>query len=540
MPSSLDSMISQLLAQYSGATAGFNALPRNESGGISDPYSAPGVTQDGSGNYVGSYGGFNLDATGKPGIGDAARDQGLVEITPSGYLNDLVRVSFGGDFSKMLAARFPSGYEVTNNDGNIWVKPTNPNEASHAFEGSQVAQHPQLWNPAELQHPAPGLLQGIMNGDSGGFGMLMKALAGAGVMNATGLSDLISNLGSGGGAGVGGYGGLEAFGSAGNMAGTAAAGAGAAGAGAAGSALIDGATGSVLPEPGGQFQLNPSDPTGGTIGVQNPMTGTYDPSLGGSTIPTTGGVGTQGLLQQLQQMGVSPQMAQQIVQQMSSQGNQSSAGGFNLGSLAPLLGIGSGLNTLLNPPSSSVDPARINALWQAGQDTYTASQDPQNAMRGRMQQGVVDATRGAESARGITMGGIGAGIESDAVSKFLQDWQNQQLQRQQGGVQSFAQAGNVAANAGLANNVQAFMQNQTGLNNLMGPSGLGGLFGTTGGGGAAPTNAIGSWLNSLFSGGGATPAFGGAGGTAPGSYNPFPMDQPGMGTYDPSLGISGP
>lgn len=527
MPSSLDSMVSQLLAHYSDAMAGYNALPRNESGGLQP--GVPGLSQnESSGMPTGSYGGFNLDATGRPGLGDAARDQGLVEITPSGYLNDLVRVSFGGDFSKMLATRFPSGYEVTNNDGNIWVKPTNPMEASHAFEGMQVQQNPQLWNPAELQHPAPGLMQGIMGGDAGGFGMLVKALAGAGVMDATGLSNLISGLGGAGAAADIPY---DVGANLVNNPAVFGGGAGAAGTGAAGSALIDGATGSVLPEPGGQFQLNPTNPTGSPIGVQNPMTGTFDPSLGGSVIPTAGGVGSAGLLQQLQQMGVSPQMAQQIVQQMAGQGGGaggSSSTGFNLGSLAPLLGIGSGLNTLLNPPSPAVDPNMIAELWRAGQGTYNTSLDPQNALRGRMQHDVVDATRGAESARGITMGAQGAGLESDAVSKFLQDWQNQQLQRQGQGVQSFAQAGNVAANAGVANNAQAFMQNQTGLNNLMGPGGLGGLFGTTGGGGAAPTNAIGSWINSLFSGGGTgaqTPTSYGGYPTGTGSYNPFPQTQ---------------
>jgi hypothetical protein len=246
---------------------------------------------------------------------------------------------------------------------------------------------------------------------------------------------------------------------------------------------------------------------------------------------STGAGGGTDILQQLQQLGVSPQQAAQIVQQMGGggAGTQTGGGGQQSGlqSLLPFLGIGSGLNTLLGNRSNAVDPNMVNSLWQAGQNTYNTSLDPQNALYAQTAQRTQDQARAADSARGIGMGGVSAGNENDAMRKFNIDWQNNQLNRQAQGVQSFAQAGNVGANAGIANNAQAFMQNQTGLNNLT--TGLQGLFGSGQGGtqGAAGGNAIGSWLNGLFSGGGQS------GGGA--SYQPFNGAQSynSQGTYQP-------
>lgn len=241
-------------------------------------------------------------------------------------------------------------------------------------------------------------------------------------------------------------------------------------------------------------------------------------SLGGDTSLI------QQLTQQLQSSGMSPQQAASLAQQLTgggggtaTTGGGAGGGGVNIGSLLPLLGIGSGLSMMFGGSNQAVDPAKIAALWQAGQNTYNTSLDPQNALRDRMQGQVVDATRGAQSARGIAMGAQGAGLESDAVSKFLQDWNNQQLNRQSQGVQSFAQAGNVGAFAGIANNAQA----QTGLNNLT--TGLGQVFGTGGTGsaqGAAGGNALGSWINSLFA-----PSTGATGTGGGSNFNPFPMAQ---------------
>lgn len=249
---------------------------------------------------------------------------------------------------------------------------------------------------------------------------------------------------------------------------------------------------------------------------------------GGGAIPGAGmPQGLQQIFQQLQSIPGGSSIAQALMSTLSGSGGGGTTGGggsgFNLGSLLPALGIGSGLNTLFGNKPPAVDPARINSLWNAGQQTYNTSLDPQNALHDRAQGQVVDSTRAGESARGLAMGPYGAGLENKAVSDFNIDWQNQQLQRQAQGTGSFAQAGNTAANAGIANNASAFMQNQTGLNNLT--TGLGGFFGGTGspGFGAGAANPMGSWLNSMFSGGG-----GGGGGTG---YNVFNDPNQNFGGY---------
>lgn len=252
----------------------------------------------------------------------------------------------------------------------------------------------------------------------------------------------------------------------------------------------------------------------------------------GLTAATGGavGAGTSVLPQWMQQLtGIpgAPQVISQLLGAGGGGGGGAGAGGapggLNLGSLLPLLGVGSGLNTMLNS-KPAVDPAMTKALWQAGQQTYQTALDPQSSLYNRTAQQTQDQVRAGESARGITMSPYGAGVEGKAMSDFNIDWQNQQLQRQVQGLQGFSGAGNTAANAGVANNAQAFMQNQTGLNNLT--TGLGGLFGQGGQGvgggasfGAGAANPIGAWLNSLFKSGaapGAGPASGGSSIYSPG------------------------
>lgn len=237
-----------------------------------------------------------------------------------------------------------------------------------------------------------------------------------------------------------------------------------------------------------------------------------------------GGLGDIGqILKTLQSIPGGGQIATQLLQSLMSGGGTSGAGGAGaggIGSLLPLLGIGSGLSTMFGNHPPAVDPNMINALWQAGQQTFQTAQDPRQALHDRTQQQVVDSTRAGEAARGLTMSPYGAGVENKAVSDFNIDWQNQQLQRMMQGTQAFTGAGNTAANAGVANNAQAFLQNQTGLNNLT--TGLNGLFGGGGTFGAA-ANPIGMWLNSLMKGSGTgTPS----GATSPG-YTVYDPNNPG-------------
>ena len=79
-------------------------------------------------------------------------------------------------------------------------------------------------------------------------------------------------------------------------------------------------------------------------------------------------------------------------------------------------------------------------LMNAGNQLWQTAQDPNNALRDRLQQQVVDSTRAGDSARGIAMSPQSAGLESDATSQFLQNWQQQMLQRQQMGLQGMTSA----------------------------------------------------------------------------------------------------
>ncbi|MHB8815839.1 MAG: hypothetical protein ACYDAE_21615, partial [Steroidobacteraceae bacterium] len=90
------------------------------------------------------------------------------------------------------------------------------------------------------------------------------------------------------------------------------------------------------------------------------------------------------------------------------------------------------------------------ALTGAGNALWNTAQDPQNALRNRMQQQVTDASRASTSARGIGMSPEAAGIENQDVSRFLQDWQNQQLQRQALGLQGMTGAYKGAGEQGQA------------------------------------------------------------------------------------------
>lgn len=90
--------------------------------------------------------------------------------------------------------------------------------------------------------------------------------------------------------------------------------------------------------------------------------------------------------------------------------------------------------------------ANQGALDAAGNQLFQTSLDPQNALRGQLQQQVTDASRAGTSARGIGMSGEAAGIENQDVNNFLMNWQNQQLGRQAQGLQGMSGAFNAGAN----------------------------------------------------------------------------------------------
>lgn len=79
-------------------------------------------------------------------------------------------------------------------------------------------------------------------------------------------------------------------------------------------------------------------------------------------------------------------------------------------------------------------------LRAAGGQMWADALDPQNALRDRTQQRVVEGARGADSARGIAMGGVSSGNEGQAVSNFNLDWNDRQLGREATGMHGLTSA----------------------------------------------------------------------------------------------------
>jgi len=152
-------------------------------------------------------------------------------------------------------------------------------------------------------------------------------------------------------------------------------------------------------------------------------------------------------------------------------------------SIAALMGL-----TNNRPP---IDPAKLETMWAAGQNTYNTALDPQQQLQDRTQQRVVDASRAGSSARGLAMSPYSAGIENEAVKNFNIDWQNQQLNRQVAGTNALVGAGSGTFNPTLANNQVVSGQNTSNMNALLqayremiGPGGwLNSIFGGDSGGG---------------------------------------------------------
>lgn len=109
-------------------------------------------------------------------------------------------------------------------------------------------------------------------------------------------------------------------------------------------------------------------------------------------------------------------------------------------------------NAMIN--SAGQDQANQGLLSTAGNQVFQTALDPQNALRDKVQQQVMDASRAGTSARGIGMGGEAAGIENQDVQNFLMNWQQAQLGRELSGLQgmqgAMGTAGNLGGQAGQA------------------------------------------------------------------------------------------
>lgn len=103
-------------------------------------------------------------------------------------------------------------------------------------------------------------------------------------------------------------------------------------------------------------------------------------------------------------------------------------------------------NAMIN--SAGQDQANQGLLSTAGNQVFQTALDPQNALRDKLQQQVMDASRAGTSARGIGMGGEAAGIENQDVQNFLMNWQQAQLGRELSGLQGMQGAMGTAGNLG--------------------------------------------------------------------------------------------
>jgi len=82
-----------------------------------------------------------------------------------------------------------------------------------------------------------------------------------------------------------------------------------------------------------------------------------------------------------------------------------------------------------------------DTIWQYGQRMMDAGFDPQDLLRKRLAQQTQQQSRAASTARGLGTSPYAAGLESQALSNFDIDWENNLLQRMGMGLQ-----GGIAAN----------------------------------------------------------------------------------------------
>ena len=95
-------------------------------------------------------------------------------------------------------------------------------------------------------------------------------------------------------------------------------------------------------------------------------------------------------------------------------------------------------------------------MYGAGNQIMQTAFDPQNALYQQTQQQLTDQTRAGQAARGLGNSAEGAMEESNAMSNFDINWQNNQLQRQAQGISS-----GVAANQAGVQQGNLYGQNQT-------------------------------------------------------------------------------
>lgn len=119
---------------------------------------------------------------------------------------------------------------------------------------------------------------------------------------------------------------------------------------------------------------------------------------------------------------IDPQLLQSYMQMLGINTNPLTAAGAGAGQeFGALAGQGTQDAGALNAAGMSA-LGRGDALWKNAADTMQSQHDLER-------HNVMENVRGAESARGIAMGGQGAGLEAEALGKFDIDWKNFMDQR---------------------------------------------------------------------------------------------------------------
>lgn len=100
------------------------------------------------------------------------------------------------------------------------------------------------------------------------------------------------------------------------------------------------------------------------------------------------------------------------------------------------------LSTNRIAPMNTAAPQYLSGAAQTGTGYATrvldTAFDPQNALYNRTAQQLQDQIRAGQASRGITQSPYGANLESQGMSNFNIDWQNQQLGRQAQGLGAYA------------------------------------------------------------------------------------------------------
>jgi len=204
-----------------------------------------------------------------------------------------------------------------------------------------------------------------------------------------------------------------------------------------------GAGGGTPGTPGG-YQQAPYQGGGGGGGPNNGggLAGTVDPAFAQS-------------YQQSQNVNYQPylQASQQAGQQYGQLAGQANNTGMALAGQGAYDYMGQRQLNNQGQQFNQQQQGLTQGMQAAGQQVFNTGMDPQNALHDRMQSQVMDNSNVINSQYGLGSSGAGAAIAGQNVDRFNQDWQNQQLSRQEQGLGAMEGANKTASGiqgAGMA------------------------------------------------------------------------------------------